>query len=348
MNLAPFRNPTLIITGVVYGTLGTIAKLAGILGIWLGILLALSLWRYCYEVLRRFAQGRSELPPPDIESMNPVGELLLVLHFFAFPGLIFATTPYQPVGTLVAIFVAFVFPASAALMGITRDLTASLNPVAIARFIGIFGRDYIKLVFAYLGISFLAMFIDGVVISQLGFFSLIFSMMLEVWALLVVFALIGEVVHQRRLELDIPGELRSQEDFDQSVREREWKSVLDRAYASIRGGLIEAGYLTLRQFLEHNNNSAESQYWLFENMLEWENKRYALEVAARLIEDQVEQDRPASALELYQRCRRFDSEFSLSRPIAERIAHYAHSIGQHGVASELEHRSGNTTGAMHQ
>src|SRR5690606_42076829 len=64
----------------------------------LPIFVLLSISRYGYEVLRTAAQGRAQLPAPAIETMNPVGELSLFLHFVFFTSLavLLANPPLAP------------------------------------------------------------------------------------------------------------------------------------------------------------------------------------------------------------------------------------------------------------
>lgn len=349
MEWSVLRHGALIVTGVVYGLLATIALRAGLFGLWLGILVLLSLWRYAYEVLRVVAQGRREIPPPDIQSFNPVGEIVLVLHFFAFPGVVILASQFQPLGSLVALLAVFVFPASAGVMGLTSSLTASLDPVVIGAFIKALGRDYLMLVLGCVGVTVAA----GLIVSQLGAVSFLLGMMFEIWAFLAIFALIGSSLRAHRLKFDIPGEMRTQEEWDAEQREREWRATLDRAYASIRSGLVESGYRGLRELVADNGDSVEINYWLFENMLDWEDKRHALEVAAKLIQRLVADGDLVAALELYTRTRqvssrgtgpdvpgrpagRFaDAAVRLLPDVAAALAGYAQSVGRHGVASEL-------------
>ena len=95
------------------------------------------------------------------------------------------------------------------------------------------------------------------------------------------------------------------------------------------------GYETLRRLSAENGDSAEIQYWLFENMLVWQDKSHALQVAMRLIERHVGGGDCYPALELLRRCRRLDPKFTVATATAGALAEFARSIGQHGLADEL-------------
>lgn len=337
MNWGPIKNSTLIVTAAVYGLLGAISLVSGIFGLWLGILLLLSLWRYAYEVLRLVASGRRFLPPPAIESMNPVGEIVLLLHFAVFPGIAFLAgrgLP-PPLGLVVSLGMAVVFPASAALMALTSSIAAAMNPLAIRMFMRKLGADYVVLVLGCAGLVLGAALIDRFVLGRFGILSTLASTMLAIWAMLAVFAAIGAAVHAYRIEFEIVGEARTDQQWEAGRRERERRATLDRAYASIRSGLVEAGYRELRALAASEGGTLEIQYWIFENMLDWENKRHALELAAVLIGRLLDQGEMAAALELYTRAARHSDSLPLPSAKAAALADFAAGIGRHGAASEL-------------
>jgi len=77
-------DPTVLVAAVFYGVLLQIALMATVFGLWLGLLLTLSIWRYADAVLAAVAQGHRDIPAAGIETMNPVGDWRLIAHFIAF------------------------------------------------------------------------------------------------------------------------------------------------------------------------------------------------------------------------------------------------------------------------
>ena len=132
------------------------------------------------------------------------------------------------------------------------------------------------------------------------------------------------------------------EEKDRTQRHDEWSKTLDRAYASIRSGLVPSGYATLRELVAENDDSIEINFWLVENLLQWEDNQYALQVAAKLIARLIADGDETAALELYQRCRHRDAGFRLPADQSAALAAHAASIGRSGLADEL--RYGETTG----
>lgn len=326
-------------TSVVYGLLAWICIYGGIFAIALAALLAISIWRYSYAVLRAVAQGRKRILPPDIDSLNPVGEWALFWHLICFPGVVLATLPYQPFGTLVALLVAVTFPASAAVVGITSSLSQGFNPQALIEFARTLGRDYWVLVAGFVAIIAGTFFMQHFILPVLGIFSFMVGLMVMLWALLASFALIGSSLRAHRLEFEIAGELKPREDEELEQRHAEWRKTLDIAYASFRSGLIDSGYKTLHALVAANGDSIEVNYWLVENMLEWEQKKYALEVALKLMPRLLAKGDKAGALELYQRCRRRDPDFRPAKAEAELMAEYARAVGHTGLADELSYNA---------
>lgn len=335
MDWSVVRNPTLIATAGVYGLLEYLAMNAGLFGIWLGLLLLISLGRYCYTVLRATAQGRQNLPAVSIESFNPIGDIAILSHLLLFPGLIIATAYAQPTGIIVVVPVALVFPASAALMGLSGNIAQSLNPKNLLTIAKAIGSDYLVLVCTYVGIFAGVSVLLTFVVPQFAIATAIFTFALETWALLASFALIGTVIRNHRHDFEIPGELIPREEKQIAQRLEGWRADLDRAYASMRSGLIESGYNTLHKLVEENKDSLEINHWLVENLFDWEEKKYAVEVAEKLIPRLIATDMHTDAIGLYRRCRYFDAGFTLPKKTAVSLAEYAASIGQIGLADEL-------------
>jgi hypothetical protein len=344
MNPRLLTDSSLIVAAVFYGGLLALAMAAGLLGIWLGIVISLSLWRHCYAVLRSIAQGRRRIPTPEPKSLNPAGEFALVWHFVAFPALLIVLAVVHPFGQSVlgqlasiaaGIAVIFVLPASAATMALTSSLEAAFNPANIAHVVRTFGRDYYVLVAACIAILLATGITNAYVFPILGFLAGIGSDMLTVWAVLVVFALTGSLLRTHRNDFDIPGERETNDEWQARAQRDEWRKTLDLAYASISRGLVAEGYELLHRLSAESGDSLEIRYWLFDNMLTWEDRSHALQIAARLIERHVEDGENYSAFELFVRCRGLERNFSVEPPIAAALADFARSIGRQGLADEL-------------
>ena len=326
---------SLLVAAVVYGVFFTLLSIAPIVGSVLRLFLVLSLVHYAYSVLQCCAQGHKDVPPPDFDTISPMNQPSMLVHFVAFPALIIFCWLYLAVWALFITGVIAAFPASAALMAVTRRLESAFSPVAIFTCMRLLGRDYAYLLGATFVLVMAAAFFPGLVAGETGLLHDLLSAIVTAWALLALFAMTGAAVHRHHLDFDIPGENADKEERARQDVLQTWQRVLDQAYASLRSGNPEAGYRELRNFLAQNDSDPQAYYWLIENLFEWEDKRHALGVSSRLIEQELGQGRHANALDLYRRCRRVDPEFLPPAAAAGALSAYAQTVGQLGAASEL-------------
>jgi hypothetical protein len=338
-------DPTVLAVAVCYGILLRLAAAAGFFGFWLGLLVMLSLWRYAYAVLRDAARGRQRIPAPGVETMNPVAEVALVLHFVLFAALTYVlfTTPLlgaSPVVTALRYLggaaVLAVFPASAAIMGITRNLGAAVAPAGIAHVIGVLRDRYVALLATAAALALTA----GVLGALAGGFLRLLAYVVYTWLLLALFALIGAAVRTRGDVLDLPSDADLREERQQRDREREWQVALDRAYGTLRSGLVAEGYEAIRTLAASEQEAPEFYQWLFNRMMDWEDTRHAVAIGGRFIERLLDAGRTHDALELAGQCIRMSPALPLPPARIATLVAYARSIGRHRSADEL-------TGAAH-
>jgi hypothetical protein len=344
VSLKPLANPSIVVIAVVYGVLLQIAAFAGLAGFLLGFLVTLSLARYSYVALRTMAQGRKEIPPPDPESLNPIGEIAPILHFVFATALVFflATTPWLGGfggGILRALCLGAwfaVWPASAALLAISQTLTAAFNPSSIKSFIGTLGPDYAQLLVVWLGLGLLIVVGPSLLAAAFGgFVGAVLAEILAVWVLIGAFGIVGATLYEHRADFDIPAARIDDDEYRRRERDKRWQATLDRAYASIRSGLASEGYRTIKELFRDENDGLEVHQWVLSRMLAWDDPSHGLQLAAKIIERQLDEGQEHAALELVMQCRHRSRDFGVTPAIAERVARYARSIGRHGIADEL-------------
>jgi len=338
-------NPTVIITAIVYGLLLKLAAFAGLFGMLLMILLSLSLWRYCYAVLRNVARGWNQFPAPDIESTNPVGAMAVVLHyaFFASFTYLVVTTPFigAPLRVLLFVAIALVFPASAAIMGMTNSLVAALSPNGLMTVARDLGADYAKLVAVCIGLLALRLLSGplGAASWALG----LFGDLLSVWTSLALFLAIGAALRAHRFEFDLLEGLDDAEERKERDQHVEWQKVLDRAYASVRSGLQAQAYRTIKELIASEGDSLDIYQWTFNGMLAWDEPHHAALLGERFARRLWDEGRKVDALELVQRCRKMSPQFSPPAAFTAELAEYARSLGRHRLADELRAAAAETS-----
>lgn len=328
-------NPTVVVTAIIYGFMLWIAGAAGLFGLLLQIIVTLSLFRYGYSVLRHIANGWNHFPPPDIESTFIFGQWTLVFHALLFGLLLMllATTPFID-GVLrwvLLVPVLAVFPASAAIMAMTRNSGAALNPAGIAALIGDLGVDYAKLLAVSLLLGAL-MWLGSAVSWGFGLFAEIVS----VWTSLALFLATGTALRAHRAELDLMEGVDDAELRDERERQTQWQKTLDRAYASVRSGLPAQAYRTVKELIQSEGDSLEIYQWTFNGMLAWDDPRHAAMLGERFAARLWEAGRKFDALELAQRCRKLSPSFVPPAAFTTELARYARELGRHRLADDLD------------
>ena len=327
-------NSTVIVTAIVYGFLLKLAMAAGLAGLLLRLLVTLSLFRYGYAVLRHVANGWNQFPPPDVESTNPFGQFAVVMHAVLFGTLLYmlATTPFidGPLRWVLLVGVSVVFPASAAIMAMTRNAGAALNPSELSRLMRDLGGDYVKLLVVSLLLSGFTALTSG-----MPWYLGIFAEMISVWTILALFLATGATLRAHRHELDLMEGLDDVEQRERREREAQWQKILDRAYASVRSRLPAQGYRTVKELIESEGDSLEIYQWAFNGMLAWDDSRHAAMLGERFAKRLWDEGRKHDALELAQRCRKLSPSFVPPAAFTAELAAYAREVGRHRLADDL-------------
>ena len=337
VKFSALANPTVIVVAVVYGVLLRLASGAGLFGILLGVLVMLSLWRFGYSVLRHVAAGWGHFPPPGIETMNPFGEFAVIFHSLFFSSLLFllATTPFVDdwLRWPLLIAVLAVFPASAAVMAMTRNLGAALNPTNIGTVVHELGPDYVKLV--GIGAALAALMMLSAWLAEVAWVLGFLGDGLAVWTVLALFLATGAALRAHRADFDLIEGVDDADERTERARRGEWQKTLDRAYASVRSGLPAQAYRTIKELLASEGDSLEVYQWTFNGMLEWDDATHAAQLGERFAAKLWEAGRKVDALELVQRCRKLSPRFAIPTERAAELAGYARSIGRHRLADDL-------------
>ena len=344
MSLKPLASSSLIAAAAFFGFFFTIIRFSGLFGFWAAFLLVPALWHYSQGVLLAAAQGRRAIPTLEINRFNPLGGWRVKVHFTVFWSFLLMLLYVEPFGEAgigaalnwaAVLATVLVFPASAAVLGMTSSLEDAMNPKRVAELIRVLGRGYVALVAALAALALAAVLAPIYIFPRMGFLAIILSNVIAVWALLATFVAAGILIREHRTEFAIPGEREPEAERTRRLQQRDWRNRLDLAYASIRSGLVAEGYETLRRLSAEHGDSPEIQYWLFENMLDWEDRSHALQVGARLIERRIAAGDRYGALELFARCRRHDPSFRVAPEAAAELADFARSIGRPGVADDV-------------
>jgi hypothetical protein len=174
-----------------------------------------------------------------------------------------------------------------------------------------------------------------------GFLGSFLSESVAIWAQLAAYALIGRAINDHADEFDLRDEHTRREESDEHDRDRAWQAPLDRAYASIRSGFVAEGYRAIRDLAESEGESLDIYQWLFNRMVQWEDRQHAVAIAPRYIERLLAAGRRHEALDVADQCRHIlGTRFELADEARRQLVDYARSVNRNLSADALERLGG--------
>lgn len=290
-----------------------LAEAAGLLGIWLAIAIVPAYFRYLLYLLEARANGR-DAPSPGIELFNWVENFWslfpLVLVCLVIWGEYFLVRNLSFAAALIpGVFVFFLFPASMAVLAVTRSPVESLNPVAVYRVIRACGNDYLLPPLA-VAASFLVAYL---VYLDSPF---ILTRAAAMYASILIFTLTGRVLHENAaaIEVEIPSPVGLDAEQVDANLTRERTKVLNHAYGFVSRGNRQGGLQHIYDRIENEADADAAYRWFFEQMLKWESTEAALVFAQKFLARLLARQRDVEALKLISRCLLEDARF---KPLPE-------------------------------
>ena len=278
------------------------AEVAGLLGLWLIVVLLPAYFRYLLYLLEVRAYGR-DAPTPGIELFNYVGNFWslfpLVLLCLVIVGVYFLNRNLSFAAALVpGVLILFLFPASMAILATTRSPVESLNPVALFVMLRNCGRDYLMIPLVIVAIFFA---IWNLVIVGAPCLLIKASTM---YASFLMFTLTGSVLHEKGASIGVdlpPARETDAEQLDAELT-RERTKALNHAYGFVSRGNRAGGLRHIYRWIENEIYIDAAYRWFFEQMLKWESTEAALVFAQTYLSRLLKQRREKEALKLMNRC----------------------------------------------
>ena len=312
--LYPLTELAVVLVMIIFLLLQMLAEAAGLLGIWLAIAILPAYFRYLLYLLETKANGR-KAPVPGIELFNWVENFwslfplvlvafLIWAEYFLLGNLGFAAA------ALPGAFVLVLYPASMAVLALTRSPVESLNPAALIRVVKACGRDYVLIPLVIVTTAF---FISYLVYVDAPY---VLAKAAAMYATILMFTLTGRVLYEHSVSIPIempPQREPAAEGLDAQLT-RERTSVLNHAYGFISRGNREGGLQHLFQWIDNASNTDDAYRWFFNEMLKWESKEAALVLAQRYINWLLPESRDTDALKLISHCLLENPRF---RPLPE-------------------------------
>lgn len=310
----PLTDMAVLLAIIAFWLLAKLAMAAGLLGVWLAAVVTPAFFRYLLLILE--ARGAAR-PAPTLggELFNWVENFWslfpLVLLAIIVWGEYFLAQKYPAfVAVGFGLIIASIFPASMAVLAITRSPVESLRPAAILQLIRVCRLDYflilpvvaaLSAILALLAASGLHRF--GI---ELGFIYLVF----------LVFTLTGAVIARSGASamISIPDAKPLAADEILTRAESERKSTLGHAFGFISRDNRAGGLAHIQSHIDNSSDPASEYQWFFSEMLTWESKDEALFFGQTYLSYLLNKNERVAAMKLIARCR---LENSLFRPLPQ-------------------------------
>lgn len=308
----PARSLGTLISLVTFYLLVQLVSAAGLIGIWLAVIVVPAMFRYLILLAQARARG-IEAKTPGIEYFSPVGNwwtlFPVVPMFAAAQGWEFFAGAYgDSAGVIFALLAAAIVPAIMAVLVITQSPVQSLNPVALLTLVRECGTVY-----WYAPATLVLLFVAMTILNSLPNW---LRSLAELYLVFAFYAVVGAVTRHKKLidEVYIDEPLEPDARQISSDLDRQRTSALNHAYGFVSRGNRAGGLEHVYAWLQQDPDPDYAWPWFFEQMLKWEHDEHALFFAQRYLSRLLAVDDPVKATKLMLRCKLADERF---RPTLE-------------------------------
>lgn len=332
--LLPLTNLSVLFSLIAFWLMISLAAAAGILGVWLAVVILPALFRYMTNLVETTGRGRTP-EPPGSEFFRWIGD-----SWSLFPALIavalawgsYALYNAAGKGPMILLIIAagLLYPALLGVLAITHSPLQSVNPVALRNLIGRIGFPYLVAP-AYLA---LIVFLGSLARN----FAYRIDVFLEMMLIFSLHTVIGSVMSSQDIfdDVSIPDATEPGHSEIEQNLERARNAILTHAYGFISRGNREGGLKYIVDDIERDPDVLGAWAWYFDRMLGWEQKQHALFFAQKYIHDLLLHGDEIPALKVIMRCRLIDEQF---RPLKEDLQSSilaAQSSGNNELAAVLK------------
>jgi len=341
--LYPLRSTALVL--VITFTLGWLVVLqARFAGVLLGLVLLSWFFKYCFILLDALVAGAAEPPVLSIEMVNPVDEQrplaqALLIAGGALLAFELGRLTFPALGWIAGLLLLLILPASIAVLGMSSNIVRAAWPPELLSVIHAIGRDYALLLAS---IAVVVLLVWAIVWSGAPFWLATAAIQL---GFLMIFSLVGGVLHEHRLELGIeyrsPRERRAERDERERISER--ARVLDHAYSKFRVGKPLEGWQELQSWLNLHGHAADlTDKLLLEHRAVlataagWDDVRPADRLTDDLVELYLTRRETGRALEVVEERLSSNPRYRPKNPThATRLAELATAAGKRALRRQL-------------
>ena len=306
--LYPLTQPVLLLAMIFFWLLLGFAQYAGLLGLFLLIMVLPAYLRYLTSILDDRAHGR-RLEPPTVEMFNLVDGAWTLFPAVPVALLIWIHRAVSPVesgdgamATLVAatpgIVFAVLMPAFMAVLCMTHSPLASLNPLTL---LSVIRRSMPAYLLIPLAMAVVALGLAG--LQTLGVPAFFMDLGTS-YGLFLFCSLTGAVMFRSGLhhDIDIPDPVEADAATLEAKQLAERIAVATHAYGFVSRGNRDGGLRHILQRIDEEADVDGAYQWFFDEMLRWQSTDAVLYFAQAYLSRLLRLDQDAAAIRLLTRC----------------------------------------------
>lgn len=333
--LFPLTDMTVVMAIIGFGSLLWLAAAAGLLGLWLMFIIVPAAFRYAIYLLEARAHGKETLVA-GIEIFNiadnfwGIFPMLLLGGFIWLEFTIAFEMSLRMAQILLGVFF-LVYPASMAVLGITRSPVDSVNPVLIARMIRTCGVDYVFIPIVLVTVTLAVAWLVANILPDFAVYYL------GIYVFFLLFTYTGAVLHANAVtaEVDIEAPAEKTESEITADLEAERQKVANHAYGFISRGNREGGFRHIREWIESDPDTDQAVAWFFNEMMRWETKEPALFFGQECLSHFLHHELDAQALKLMSRCIHEEPRWKPGRDDREHAIELAERYGREDLLKSI-------------
>lgn len=334
----PFHMAPLLLVAI-FSVLLRIALQAGPLGLPALVIVGSWFFKYAFLLLDHAAHGRPGTPVLTPEAANPLGEMRPLLYGLSVGAFYLATASLAAltspgVVSALRLLGLLALPAVLATHTITGSFAEALHPATVVGVARRMGAGYLLV----LCVAVACGWAGRAVVPDAGQLAFVLRIALMMLLWLALFAVLGGVIHDRRLELGYEPEHSPErrERRDQRDRDRERDHFLDQVFAEYRAGGRGNPWATIQARASQSASPLAEYAWIYERVASWDKPGLADRVAQELLPLLLAGNRTGEALRIVRARLQANEKF---RPLASdtllRLAELARDAGDRPLARAL-------------
>jgi hypothetical protein len=331
--LVPFH-PTNLMTVGIFAVIMAFCASLGMYGWFIVGFLLVWVFKYCYVLIERLADGASEPPVMDTDMLSVIESRPWIQAALVFGGAWICYRIGGAAGATLGVLLLAVFPASVAILGFGEQAWQAINPVTWFRVIRGLGPYYLLL--------WLALVVFAAIVMLLARIELwmVVEITIGLWCVVAFFSLVGSFIFVRRRQLGYepsrsPERVAAREEAE---RLKLRAKMVDDVFQLVRIGKHVDATAPLANWLRDTEaeHVAKDSYHLAEQAVKWETPAALNPIGSTLIRHLMRFGRPDAALAVFEILRTHAPNFTMdSAHDLRTLAEFAETTGREALAQTM-------------